>query len=192
MEIYISDQLTCIVYAILLGIFYGLIYDFLKHIRNFFNNKLTIKALKEALDKRNNLFLKNINKINYKKTTLAYKIKLFFWDLLFFIIITPITQIFIYATSFGIVRWYIFFAIGVGFMLYYVALSKLTRYVFEPIVFLFIILKEYIKLPFKRLIKSLKYKAMLRKNKKQLKLKNREEMKKKTNRKELLCYGQKR
>ena len=84
MEVYISKQLLCLLYSIILGTFAGLIYDFLKLIRAIANNKLTIPKLKNRLYNKKHPFINNI--LEPKSSVKLYKIKMFFWDLLFFII----------------------------------------------------------------------------------------------------------
>ena len=185
MEIKISDQLICIFLALLLGIAFGVIYDALKAIRSILNNKITLTFLKSRL------YQKSYRGIGYviepiKKEKLE-KIKLFFWDILYFIIITPLTLIFIYATSFGIVRWYIFASLFIGFVFYYVLFSKITKYLYEPIIFLLILTKEYIKLPFKGLFNIIKQR--IRSNKQKSKKKPKKSKIKEEKREILISYG---
>lgn len=189
MEVYISKQLLCLLYSVILGAFSGLIYDFLKLIRAVANNKITITKLKNKLYDKKHLF---INQIPIPtESSRAHKIKMFFWDLLFFIILIPITAIFTYATSDGIARWYIFFGMSVGFILYYVLISRLTKYIYEPIIYLLILLKQYLKLPFKVVFSKIQKRLSASKIKRRVKRKNKQNIKRKEKRQELISVGKK-
>lgn len=189
MEVYISKQLLCLLYSIILGVFAGLIYDSLKLIRAIANNKLTIPKLKNRLYNKKHPFINNI--LEPKSSVKLYKIKMFFWDLLFFIILIPITAIFTYATSDGIVRWYIFLGMSVGFILYYLLISRLTKYLYEPIIYLLILLKQYLKLPFKLLLSKIQKRMSISKVKRRIKHENKQNNTRKEKRQELISMGKK-
>ena len=137
-----------------------------------------------------------INEIIIKKKGLKSKtaqtIFLFFWDILYFIFITPLVLIFIFATSYGIPRWYIFLGAFLGFLIYHLTVGRLFKRIFDVIIFVLIIIKEYLKLPFKWLYMLIKNKIKhiinKMKEKRALKLKNKPQ-KNKTKRKTVLYIG---
>lgn len=155
MEVSIKYQLITALLSIILGAFIGLIYDMFKIFRILsgleFSNKLQnkISSLKLPIIKQ-----LRVNKNNKFSNAKRYSLYLL-WDLLFFIVIIPIVQIFVYATSSGIVRWYIFIGAFLGFLIYYFTLSKLIAPIYEYILLGFKIIFAYafyfIRLPLKRL-----------------------------------------
>lgn len=157
MEISIIYQLLTLIYSVILGEFIGLIYDCFKIIRKFSLGDISLK-LKNKINKIK-FPLINI-KFDSNKIRIKHKITYFITDLLFFIFITPIMQIFIYAFSNGIVRWYIFLGVLIGFISYYFTLSKITIFIYEifalmiKIFFLYLLL--FIKFPVLKLKKMLK------------------------------------
>ncbi len=189
MGIDVNEQLLSLLYSLALGVVYGLIYDLLKMVRAVFNNKITILSLKNRLYCKKYPLIKQITEP--KPNPKIYKVKLLFWDLLFFIIITPLTAIFTYATSYGIVRWYIFLGMSFGFIFYYVLLARLTKYIYEPIIYLLILLKQYLKLPFKAIFCKIKKSFALSRQKIHLKRENKRNIKRKQNRQELMSIGRK-
>jgi len=192
MEVYITEQLIAALYSVALGAFFGVVYDILKYIRHFFHATLTINALKDKLNSIKSRLNKSAICKNKVKTSTKYKIEMFFWDILFFIIIIPISQIFVYATSFGIVRWYILFGMGIGFVMYSVIIAKITKFIFDPIVFALLVLMEAIKTPIKKAkihIKSNRLKRI--KNKKALRAKSKQNKAIINERQSLISVGKK-
>ena len=108
MEISIKYQLITTLFSVVLGLFIGLIYDCFKITRRFLLDEISV-ALQNKVCKINFPLIK-LN-FNRKKFKFKHKFTYFTLDILFFIVIIPIVQIFIYAASNGIVRWYIFLGI---------------------------------------------------------------------------------
>lgn len=165
MEISIFDQLMAILYSLLLGAFIGNIYNAFKMIRVFIFGGMSEK-LKNKLYNHCFPLIKKIPQP--KNKNLSKRIELVFlivWDILFFIVITPIIQIFTYVTSFGVVRYYIFIGMALGFIIYYFTIGKLFKAIYEHLFFALAILFEYVKYPFKRLILALKKKILNAKEK---------------------------
>lgn len=128
MEISIRYQLLTTLYSSILGVFIGLIYDYFKTFRKFILGEISLK-LQDSIKKINFPLIKL--SFNNNKVKLKHKITYFIVDLLFFVSIIPIMQIFVYAFSNGIVRWYIFFGVIIGFICYYFTLSKIILFVYE-------------------------------------------------------------
>lgn len=148
MEISIKIQLLTALYSIVLGVFIGLIYDCFKIFRKFLLFEVSEKL--KSFIKKIKLPLISLN-FHGENLKTRHKLTYLILDILFFIVITPIMQIFVYAFSNGIVRWYIILGTFVGFIIYYFSVSKIVLSVFEFILLIFKILLSYllffIKLP---------------------------------------------
>ena len=159
MEISIKYQLLTMLYSSILGLFIGLIYDVFKIVRKLINGEISNKT-KNKLEK---IKFPLIN-VQFKGENLKIKEKTVYFivDILFFVVVTPVMQIFIYTFSSGIVRWYIFLGVFIGFMIYYVSVSRIIIIMYEYIAFFIKVLLSYliyfIKLPFDKIIKILKEK----------------------------------
>ena len=163
MEILIKNQLITALFSVFIGIAIGVIYDIFKIFRILsgldFSNKFQEKIEALALP-----VIKKIKIKKEKKLSIKDKILYFWWDLLFFIAITPIMLIFIYATSSGVVRWYIIGGAFLGYIIYYLTVSRLISVMCEYIAFIIKIIFAYaihfLKLPFKKLMLALKRKII--------------------------------
>ena len=183
MEVFISDQLLVALYSVIFGSFLWLIYDLLKFIRSFFSGKL-----------RTNLFKSKCTcACNEKRVRSKYVqyVTQFIWDLIYFIIITPTVLIFVYATSYGILRWYIIAGIILGFIPSYVLFSHLTAYIYDVIIYAYKLIWKIIKYPFERSFIFVIRKLKSKKRKAPLKGKNGTNKGKISNREKLLYTGRK-
>lgn len=193
MEVSIKYQLITAFLSIFLGAFIGVIYDMFKIFRILsgleFSNKLENKISKLKLPIINQTIKKKKSKLNKIKRYVIYIL----WDLLFFIVIIPIVQIFVYAASSGIVRWYIALGGFIGFIVYYFTLSKLTTPVYEYILLFikifFAYIYYFIKLPLKKLFILIINKYNKFKRNKEKKREERQNKEKENMRKVLLATG---
>ena len=98
MEISIRYQLISTLLSVGIGIVIGMIYDIFK----FFRILSGLEFSSRIQDKVESLKLPIIKNIKMKKgkfSDIKEKILYFIWDLLFFIAITPVMQIFIHVSS---------------------------------------------------------------------------------------------
>ena len=104
--------------VILLSLFLGAILGLFYELYSFLGGILGFKSIKEEQTK---------SKIR--------ALLLFFWDFLYFIIITPFCAIFLYGVNFGIVRWYILLCWLIGVVGYKVTLGVLLGRILNPLVY---------------------------------------------------------
>ena len=185
MEVSIKSQLLAIFYAIILGVILGIIYDFLRIFRVLLLGSYDLK-LKNRLLRLKIFNIINIEENKRERSSKTEKIIIFLFDLLYFIVITPILAVFIYATSSGIVRWYLFFGFGVGIIIHFLTVRRIFKPVYETLIFLIRITVEYIKYPFKMALKRLKMLFKRKKIRKKRKLPKKQEQKSRT---ELIYTG---
>lgn len=172
MEVSIKYQLITTLFSVCMGFVIGMIYEIFKIFRILsgleFSNKLQsrIETIKLPI-------IKGLKIKNGKLGKIKRKILYFIWDLLFFIVITPIMQIFIYATSSGVVRWYIILGSFLGFLIYYITISKIISKLYEYVLLIVKIIFAYImyffKLPFNKLIFVMNNKVIKLKKKRKMK-----------------------
>lgn len=153
MEISIRYQLISTLLSVGIGIVIGMIYDIFK----FFRILSGLEFSSRIQDKVESLKLPIIKNIKMKKgkfSDIKEKILYFIWDLLFFIAITPVMQIFIHVSSSGIVRWYIIIGALLGYIIYYFTISKVISVIYEYILLAIKIILTYImffvKLPLEK------------------------------------------
>ncbi len=192
MEISIKYQLITALLSVFIGVFIGLIYDAFKIFRILSGLEFSSK-LQKRIETIKLPIIKGLKIKNTKFSKIKRKILYVLWDLLFFVVITPIMQVFIYATSSGVVRWYIILGAFLGFIIYYFTVSKIVSIVYEYTLLVLKIIFSYItyfiRLPFNKLILVLKIK--LKKHKEKLANKKTSK-KKKTNtgmRQKIVSYG---
>jgi len=114
MEVTLKSQFIVILYSILFGAFLGVIYHLLSIISNVFKFK--------DFEINNKKLLKY--KLPYKETVKS-RIGLFFIDLLYFLIITPLSAIFVFGINSGVVRGYIIVGAICGFLIYKLSLGRI-------------------------------------------------------------------
>lgn len=171
MEISIFDQCISVLKFLLVGIYFGFIYDVVKLFRCLFCPSFSVKFYeKHVLNKYECVFRKNHRIFD--------KIVMAIFDFLFFIIITPQMCIFVYGYCNGNVRWFIFFGTLVGFILYKISIGRFFGFLIQFFVF-------YIKVWIFKLCSPLlqKIKILFSKTKKRKKSKQKRKM--------LIGYGNK-
>lgn len=152
MEVYIKVQLLTTLYSSLFGVILGIIYDCFKIIRRFlcFQTSNKVVSIYEKIR-----FPLISFKLSNETIKTKHKIIYFIFDVLYFLFITPISLIFTYAVSDGIVRWYIILGATFGFAIYNLSVSKIILFVYEFIFCFFRIVLSYmsffIKLPLNKI-----------------------------------------
>ena len=141
MEISIKYQLISTMYSIILGFFTGLIYDWMKILRKLLIGEISSKTQQKILKIKFPLINLKFNdlSLNFRKKS-AY----FIFDILFFLILTPIMLIFTYVVSNGTLRWYIIVGTFIGFLCYYYTISKIVLFVYEYVIVILKIFASYI------------------------------------------------
>ncbi len=114
MEVTLKSQFIVILYSIIFGIFLGIIY----HLVSITSNVFLFKDF-EINNKRLSKY-----KIPYKES-IKSRVGLFFVDLLYFFIISPISAIFVFGINSGVVRGYIIAGSVFGFFLYKISIGRL-------------------------------------------------------------------
>ena len=180
MEVLISNQISTLIYAIILGLIFGVAYDIIRICRIFLGIRY-VNRFTEKLSQKNLKFIKNPANKEVKKGEKYQEVILFITDILYFLIITPIFAIFLYWKNDGIVRWYSVFGVSVGFLIYYFTIGRFIISISEYIVFtikvIFLYLIFLITRPFvplidiiKRKIVTIKAKKREKKEKKSIKI----------------------
>ena len=179
MEISFWHQASLPLLSLIFGLIAGVLYDAVRILRCC----LGIKYRHSIPTRLSDIKLPLIN--NGNKEGRLKKVKenliMFFTDILYFVILTCLMCIFVYAVNNGKIRWYIYFFSFVGFLIYYFTLGKLIIKVSS--VFSFILcsillyLRTFICAPINCFIKgfkeySAKRRADLKINKKNKKNKN--------------------
>lgn len=152
MEVSIKVQLLTILYSSVFGVCLGVIYDCFKIVRRF----LCFQTSNKVISFYSKIKFPLISlKFSHPNIKTKHKIIYFIFDILYFLFITPMSLIFIYAVSNGIVRWFIIFGAIVGFAIYYISISKIILFVYEfifcflRILVLYLVL--FIKIPLKKM-----------------------------------------
>lgn len=181
MEVSIKSQLLAILYAVIFGLFLGVFYDFVRSARILIVGSYDFKNKSKFLNKK-------LSKLKTKETSVrSEKIVIFITDILYFILISPFAAIFMYATSSGIVRWYLFLGFGIGIIIYFFTLRRLIKPVYEAIIILIRLAFEYVKRPLKRILNMLK--DALKKQRKKKKSKTKKKEKSKDSKQVILYIG---
>lgn len=143
MEVSITDQLIITLYSILMGAALGVIYNAIGIIKAVIFQSYSEKILifKRYLKRK-----RSTKKINTIVT--------FFFDLLFFVIITPLMVIFVHCVNNGNLRWYIFFGALTGFLVYRITIGRVIVIILENLAVLF---QYAFKTAFEFLYKPIKF-----------------------------------
>ena len=153
----IGTQLEILLSFIFVGLLFGVIYDLVKLLRYVFVYSFSSRFISMHI---NNEFKNISNPLINKEKKIFHNIKLFLFDVLYFLIITPICVIFVYEFNDGIIRIFILVGILVGFLIYRLTLGRLTSLAFQYIAYYVKILLSYLTLLLKKPIRKLfiKYK----------------------------------
>ena len=117
-------------FAICLSVFFGFILGMLYHCINFFENIFLLSSF-EINCKKLSKFKVNCSENNWTK------IALIICDLFYFVIITPISAIFIFGVNGGIVRAYLFIGCFIGLILYFFTIGKIFKIIVNYLSILF-------------------------------------------------------
>ncbi len=189
MEISIKYQLISTMYSIILGFFTGLIYDWMKILRKLLIGEISRKTQQKILKIKFPLINLKFNdlSLNFRKKSVY-----FIFDMLFFIILTPIMLIFTYAVSNGTLRWYIIIGAFIGFLCYYYSISKIVLFVYEYILVILKIVVSYViyfaKIPLTKINLKIKRKLNSFKMKKKSK-KEKKPTEEKAKNRQIILYG---
>lgn len=155
MEISIYNQLITVLFSIILGPFCGVLYDLIKIFRKVF----VLEYSEKFIIKQSRKEYKGINNPILRKKSRRYKIYSYittmFFDIFYFILLTPVFCVFTYIMNNGIIRWYIFVFSLVGFVLYKISIGRLFGSIIDYFSFylriLILYLIKFIKIPLKKL-----------------------------------------
>ncbi|MBQ7760673.1 MAG: spore cortex biosynthesis protein YabQ [Clostridia bacterium] len=137
----ISEQFIILLKFILVGVLFGVFYDGFKVIRGFYILPYQPKFIEKM---KNKAYLKVNNPVLKQENKKIRAIKLFIFDLLYFVFISPICAIFLYSFNNGKMRWYIFLGLFIGFLVYNRTLGRITSYVLQYLIYYHNLLKSFI------------------------------------------------
>ena len=95
--------------------------------------------------------IRPFNVFNETKEHCFKRIFAIFWDILYFVSITPICAIFLFGVNSGILRWYIIFSVSIGFLIFKITFGRVINYFFELLIcllkfYLIYKIKGYLKI----------------------------------------------
>lgn len=147
----IYSQFVVTIYSLLFGVLLGLIYC----LHSAIGLLLGFNRVSGEF-KHKNIYIEHI----IQKGNRREKILLAIWDVLYFILITPVCAIFMYGVNNGIIRWYIILGAMLGFTAFRLSIGRLVLWLISfPIGFIKYKLKEAILLVFSKLKQKKKTKA---------------------------------
>lgn len=151
MEASITHQLYVMLCSVLIGTLFGLIYDTCQLL------KMILSPVEIHGLERIRLLFKYSNKSISKRKEIVIN---FVWDILFFVIITLISIVFVHGANNGSFRLFIMIGGIVGFVAYKATIGKIVNLLFSLLVIvfksLFDRLLNIIKKPIKSFVKLLK------------------------------------
>ena len=154
MEVSMSSQFYVFLLSILLGLVLSIIYAFVSGIKSFFG----------IYGETTTFTLKICKMLKYELKPKKKKIEMFIFDILYFVIVTPIILVFLHNFNNGILRWYITVGVIIGFWVCRNTVSRVIQLFLEPIMTACRILFLRLLIRIFKLFKFKKY--MPRKNKK--------------------------
>ena len=155
MEISILSQSLCILKFVLVGIYFALIFDGFKILKNIFSDEYREKTIKKLSQKS---FKRIKNPLERPKNSKRIK-NLIICELInfiYFLFITPQMAIFVFGFNKGEVRWYIFLGLLTGAFIYKITLGRLFTFIIEYTSFYIKVLSLYIVYLIKKPLKKLK------------------------------------
>lgn len=170
MSVSMTMLLQTSMYAILLGLFFGASYDFVRIIRVFCGVS-SYKKIKTGFNRIYSNKLKNY--FDFKRRPVIDNAIVFAGDVIYFLFITLCFVLFLFKFNYGIFRWFILASTVVGFLLYYFTvgrivmlfsreLSELFKLITNCFIFVitrpFIIIFRLCKVILKRIILSVYFK----------------------------------
>ncbi|MBR6918671.1 MAG: spore cortex biosynthesis protein YabQ [Clostridia bacterium] len=130
MEVSMSGLLQTSLYALVLGIAFGALYDVVRVIKTVAGVALYYPG-KTSFNKIYERGVVNI--FSAKRGKIASSVITAVLDVLFFTFAGVSFVLFLYCNNYGIFRWFILFCAAAGFRLYYISLGKVTVYFFERV-----------------------------------------------------------
>lgn len=178
MDVSIASQLTSALISAILGLCLGALYDIIRIWRALLGIRYVNKFTRRLKEIRLPLIKNPLSK-SKKENKIAENIIMLITDILYFLLVTFVMMIFIYHINSGIVRWYIFAGVIIGFFIYYFTLGKIVISFSEYVVFGIKTIRSYLFffisrpfLPISRKIKNilpkLKYKIKEKRAKKKI------------------------
>lgn len=138
------NQIIIVINSLCLGALIGLIYDAFSCLEIILGIKPCYGEIKLA--KRFNLPF---------RSSVIKTVILAFFDILYFLIITPICAIFLYSESNGILRWYYVFAVLVGILLYRASIGAIIKRIMSLIGVTIRYCLNFLKIKFIKSVKKL-------------------------------------
>lgn len=114
----IQNQIYVVIQSFFLGCFLEIVYEAHSSVALLFNlrnARIRLKFITERLrkkDRSNGLFVA-------------------IWDIIYFLLILPLCAIFLYATNYGILRWYLLTSSLIGFILIRITFGRAVNFLLE-------------------------------------------------------------
>ena len=170
MEISIFEQTITSLLSLILGVFCGVFYDFIKIFRivlvEEYNIKFKERQKIKVFPKIQNPVLKETS----KKENIYKILVISAFDIFYFLSLIPVFCIYTYVMSDGILRWYIFVFALLGVITYKFTLGRLSAHILSYLSYylhiLFLYLMYFIKIPIKKLKNKIKISKKIKNKKK--------------------------
>ena len=130
----LPEQIYVFLRAILMGVFFGALYDFFRVTRVIFGVRYSSAPVR---DKKRKTFpyLDRLPVISSGTVSVIRSVTVIIGDVIFFVICGVGMSVFIYRYCSGIIRFYVFPGAVLGFAAYYNSIGRLVIYVSDAIVF---------------------------------------------------------
>lgn len=132
-EVPFIEYTMAFLYSVLVGVLYGIIYDFFRITRIIITGRTGHSKLTLFFDKALHR-IPNV-KTSYKSSPIKslirkfYFVFVFFEDVLFFVISALIMTVFLYQVNYGQLRLYLYAGAVLGFFVYYNTLGRLCTFI---------------------------------------------------------------
>ena len=132
-EVSFLEYTKAFFYSVLVGVLFGIIYDFFRITRIIItgrtgHTKLTL-LFDKALVRIPNVKTSNKNSTIKRLIRKFYFVFVFFEDILFFLITALIMTVFLYQVNYGQLRLYLYAGAVIGFLVYYNTIGRLCTFV---------------------------------------------------------------
>lgn len=122
MSVSMTMLLRISLYAVILGVFFGALYDVVRIIRVFLG-----VTSNNGRSRINKLYKGNFkNYLNFRSNKAFNYIAVFLGDLIFFSLVTLCFILFLFRFNYGIFRWFILLSSVLGFSVYYFTVGKVV------------------------------------------------------------------
>lgn len=129
----ISEQFAVIGYSVIMGVFFGIIYDFVKITRVLQGISAYSGISHKIHGMKLPLIRHRFSDPKKKKNSARAIIILFLGDIIFSLLCAAAYSLFLFHAIRGQVRWYFIVATAVGFFLYYFTVSKIVIKLIEAL-----------------------------------------------------------